>query len=367
MELKKSISIGDKSYFSTFIWKRVLRKDLEKIKDSHNATIPLYSANVHKPFWFVESSNISDFSSPFILWWIDGDFDFSIQESGGIFATTDHCGCIKILDRNIYPWYLLYVLRIAKTIYNFDRSLRSNLENISKIEVSIPVKENWEFDLGKQKEVAEKYEKLEKIKDRIRIMKEDNENYQVEIKFDWKVQEKLLKNIFDLSINTNASFFTKGFVDKNRWNIPVFSASKNQDIIWYWYIKDNLQWIKYFENCLTWNIDGSIGKAFYRDWRFSLSEKVIPLILFDDLKSDLDINFLKYSIEIESKKEWFWFSKKAWKWRIKDILLKIPVRKNWEFDLEKQKEIAQKYEKIEKMKNDLIQELEYLESVKVEI
>ena len=51
----------------------------------------------------------------------------------------------------------------------------------------------------------------------------------------------------------------------------------------------------------------------------------------------------------------------------KNLLLKIPVKDNWKFDLEKQIEIAKKYEKIEKIKNNLIEELEYLEKVKVEI
>lgn len=43
------------------------------------------------------------------------------------------------------------------------------------------------------------------------------------------------------------------------------------------------------------------------------------------------------------------------------------MRDNGEFDLEKQKEIASRYEKIEKIQQTLIEELEYLEKVKVEI
>lgn len=51
----------------------------------------------------------------------------------------------------------------------------------------------------------------------------------------------------------------------------------------------------------------------------------------------------------------------------KNITLKILTNTNWEFDLEKQKEIALKYEIIEKIQKTLIEELEYLEKVKIEI
>lgn len=39
----------------------------------------------------------------------------------------------------------------------------------------------------------------------------------------------------------------------------------------YGYVKDNLKEIKYFQNCLTWNSTGSIGKVHYRLVKFSLS------------------------------------------------------------------------------------------------
>ncbi|MGM8316790.1 N-6 DNA methylase (plasmid) [Clostridium perfringens] len=88
-----------------------------------------------------------------------------------------------------------------------------------------------------------------------------------------------LEEIVDFNVKTNNSKFTKTFVQENKGDIPVYSASKNPDLIGYGKIKDNLEGIQYFEDCLTWNIDGSIGKVHYRKGRFSLSEKVIPLKL----------------------------------------------------------------------------------------
>ena len=51
------------------IGRRILNREL--IQDG---TIPVYSANVFSPFGYVNHSTISDFSSPSVLWGIDGDW-----------------------------------------------------------------------------------------------------------------------------------------------------------------------------------------------------------------------------------------------------------------------------------------------------
>src|SRR5690606_16685898 len=102
-----------------------------------------------------------------------------------------------------------------------------------------------------------------------------------------KFIKKKIKDVFDLNIKTNNSKFTKTFIDKNKGTIPVYSASKFPENVDYGYVKDNLKGVKYFEDCLTWNIDGSIGKVYLREGRFSLSEKVIPLIVKEEYKESL--------------------------------------------------------------------------------
>lgn len=316
--------------------------------------------------------NSFDYDFDCITWTTDWIHAWTVFLRKNIkFSMTTHCWALKLKDKfkdNIFLNYIFEYLKIfLKSYAIWTDNKRITTWIIKGVSIKIPIKENWEFDLEKQKEIADKYEKLEKVKDRIRIMKEDIEDKKIEILSNWKVRRFKLEDIFDLSIKTNNSKFTKTFVNNNKWDIPVYSASKDENIVWYWYVKDNLNWVKYFENCLTWNIDWSIWKVFYRKGRFSLFEKVIPLVFFDKYKWDLYFDYLKFIIEIEAKKEWFWFTKKAGKWRLKKLILKIPIKENWEFDLEKQKKIAKKYEKIEKIKNNLIEELEYLEKVKVEI
>jgi len=127
-----------------------------------------------------------------------------------------------------------------------------------------------------------------------------------------------------------------------------------------------LEKVKYFEDCLTWNIDGSVGKANFRKGRFSLSEKVIPLILKNDYKVKIDINYLKYMIEKEAVKLGFSFSNKAGKKRIKNMLIKIPLKENKEFDLQKQREISEKFKKMEKIKYELMDCLTEIDEFEVD-
>ena len=93
----KEVSLNDPSLFNLFIGERVLKHELPQL----SGDIPLYSANVFDPFGYINKTNIEDFSYPCILWAIDGNFEFNIIPHSHIFATTDHCGTIKIRNRSV--------------------------------------------------------------------------------------------------------------------------------------------------------------------------------------------------------------------------------------------------------------------------
>jgi hypothetical protein len=117
---------------------------------------------------------------------------------------------------------------------------------------------------------------------------------------------------------------------------------------------------------LTWNIDGSIGKVYLRKGRFSLSEKVIPLIVQDEYKENLDLLFLKYAIEMEFGKHYFGFDNKAGKGKIQDIEISVPINKKGEFDINIQKELAEKFKRIEEIKKTIADELDKISSTEID-
>lgn len=351
----KEIFLGDDKYFYIFIGNRVKKIEVFNKKGE----IPLYSANVIEPFGWLNKSNVDTFEYNHILWAIDNsNFHYNIKRKGEKFATTDHCGAIRILDERIIPEYIFYQLDIAKNIHGFDRTLRPSLENVRRLKIVVPIDKDGNIDYQKQKEMVNNYNSYKDKKSEISNMISELQSSYLEISYNMK-RKKIyrLEEIFDLTITTNKSFFTKKFVNDNKGNIPVYSASKNKNDIGYGYVKDNLPGVKYFEDCMTWNIDGSVGKVHIREGKFSLSEKVIPLIVKEEFKDKIDYRYIKYVIEKEAIKCGFSFSNKAGKSRIKDIPIEMPLNNNDEIDLIQQKEIANRYnlhnERLKKIISDL--------------
>lgn len=157
-ELK--ISLADTKYFEAFIGKRILKKNIR----NSQGDIPAYSANVFKPFGFISKSNITDNTYHHILWGIDGNFEFNVIKKGVKFATTDHCGAIKILIDDILPDFLLYQLNRVKIKYGFDRTLRASLKNMKKVEISIPINKDGSFDIETQQKIASNQEIIIEMK-----------------------------------------------------------------------------------------------------------------------------------------------------------------------------------------------------------
>ena len=362
----KEIALNDGHYFELFIGKRILKSQVfNSIGD-----IPAYSANVFQPFGFLSSTNITDFKHNYILWGIDGKFEFNVIKKDKKFATTDHCGTIEILDDRIIPEYLQYELELQSKIWGYDRNLRPSLTIMKEVIVKIPADEHGDFDIVKQQKIVKKYLQLKSLKNELNIESEELDSVNVKIELPKNCIILKIDELFDLNETTNRSYFTSEFVNKNKGDIPVYSTSKDPNIIAYGHIKDNLPNVKYFENILTWNIDGSVGRAFFRKGRFSLSEKVIPLILKDIWKEKIDLNYVKYIMEIKAVEGGFSFSNKAGKTRIKDIEIEIPIKtQNGQTvpDIDKQKEIALTYEKIYGIKNTVIQALQDVHEVTVDI
>lgn len=148
---KKKVSLSDKALFTLSLGKRLLKKDFITAKGD----IPVYSANVFEPFVYTDKSNITDFSKAYVLWGIDGEFSFNVMERGTIFASTDYCGTIKILDDQIDPYYLAYIMEETRHKYGFDRGLRASLTNMKAFNIDIPIKPDGSFDLDAQKSLAE--------------------------------------------------------------------------------------------------------------------------------------------------------------------------------------------------------------------
>jgi hypothetical protein len=81
----------------------------------------------------------------------------------------------EILDKNILVKYLYYVLQVIKDEYGFNYSHKATLQNQSVVCIQLPINNNDDFDIDIQKEIINKYERIEQLKENINeILKEIN-------------------------------------------------------------------------------------------------------------------------------------------------------------------------------------------------
>ena len=134
--------LSDKSKFHIFIGKRVLQKNIKE-----NGKYPVYSANVYKPFGYIDELLFDDFDSTSVLWGIDGDWMTNYIFPNNPFYPTDHCGVIKCLDNSVNMVYFNYAFNIVGKEYGFNRNLRASIDRIEKLQIPIP-------NLNKQNEIS---------------------------------------------------------------------------------------------------------------------------------------------------------------------------------------------------------------------
>jgi len=354
-----------------FLIQRGSGKYIRRYVNNNKGEYPVYSGNTSGAFAYINSF---DNDIPCLSWAIDGFAGYMMVHNGK-FSATNHRGILIPINHDLN---LYYAKEKLEPLFRANKKGRYGLDGkdeytalppylIEDIEIPVPIDVEGNFDIVTQMDIAQKFEFVNDVKKKIAERRRLINSLYVEVKHTEKIKSIRMIDIFDLEIKTNNSSFTKSFIEKHKGNIPVYSASKYLDVIDYGYVQDNLVSVKYFEDCLTWNIDGSIGKVHYRQGRFSLSEKVIPLILREQYKTKLDVFFLKYVIETTFNKQRFDFSNKAGKSKIKDILIDIPVDTSGEFDLSSQMEIAAKYKKIEHLKGNVLNELEKIENVIIDI
>ncbi|KJV91574.1 type I restriction modification DNA specificity domain protein [Rickettsia bellii str. RML Mogi] len=113
----------------------------------------------------------------------------------------------------------------------------------------------------------------------------------------------------------------------------------------------------YFENCLAWNREGSVGYVFYHKNKFTTNDHHRPMIIKEEYIQILDIEYMRYAIEKVLLSQGFKWSKTASKEKVANLSVSIPITSTGKFDIEKQKEIIATHKKIEEIKNSTFDEL----------
>lgn len=339
----KPICLSNKELFELSIGKRIVKRDIYNIEGS----IPIFSANVKEPVGFHYKSNIENFNNNFVLWGIDGDFEFNYIPKNTPFVSTDHCGTIRILSDEILPKYLMIQLEKVKHKYGFDRGLRASLKNMESVFIDLPIDSKGKIDIQKQNEVIERYEYIEELKVKVDSYNKLINNIKIDITNDFKIEHFKVSNLFEILGEEN---LTKKYINLNKGEYPVYSGQLENDGV-FGYINS----YKYDETLLTWVTYGNSGHIKKVSGKLNIGRNNCGL---RPLNKSLSLDYIKFIAQpifienVKGEKQ-----KSLPQSIVKEIKLPIPVDNFGNIDLEAQNEIASKYIKIESIKKSILNEL----------
>lgn len=365
VSLFQEISLTNNDYFELSIGKRVLKSQIIKVKGN----IPIYSANVKQPVGFHHTSNVKNFDNNFVLWGIDGDFEFNAIPKNTPFVSTDHCGTIRIKKDDLLPEYLMIQLEKVKHKYGFDRGLRASLKNMQDVSIEIPFTEEGKIDIDKQREIISKYEYVVDVRKNVSTYKRKIIDLTVSISSliaEDTFEEKVIADVlFSPPTNSGLNKTKVSLTPSAKHNVPVYSATMEENAV-FGYVSEDSKWKKY-ENVLTWNKDGSAGFVFYRRNKFVPYEKVKLLEVKEENKDTLSYEYLKHVIQNRLFEEGFGFNVKCSMDKVLKLKIPIPTTPAGEYDLERQLEIAKLYERINEIKKSVLLELDKVNQADIEL
>lgn len=377
MELTfENVSLGNEKYFEVDNGERVRKQDIQKAQGE----IPFYSSSKFEGevMGYVSDkiknivSNAKKFNGKFLTVNADGSVGkVFIRE--GEFYLNDVVNIIKILNKKILYEYLLYELQNKIDILGYgswDKKLYKT-ELKQELSVEIPIDENGEFDVLKQREIAEKYRKIEQIKNKLKEDFEKIEDMKIDInsKYETKTiyvtddKNRAEEGIFEAE-KGNAKY-TKKYMHDHKGEFPVYSSQTSDlgEI-------GSIDTFDYDEECFTWTTDGTyVGTVFYRNGKFSITTHCGILRVKPQYKDKVNFEYLNFILNqtLPNYKLGEGSNKRLGTERMKEVQIEIPIDENGEFDTEKQKEIADKFKKIEEIKTKLKDNYEKMINSKVQI
>ncbi len=321
---------------------------------------PVYSSEIFNSGVKGYTNNPS-FNKNNEIYIIFGDHTRSINIVCCPFSVMDNVKVLKIkkglLIDELYLKYL-WQNQIPNLGYSRHWKVAKN------VEISIPTKDGKIFDIEKQKEFALKYKEIEKQK-QILI---DKIEYLKKTKIDITNN---LSNFIYIEFNKmfkleRGNIISKAFIADNKGDNPVYSTQKGVFGCINSYMKDG----KY----LLWNTDGLAGYIKITNGKFSYTNIVgimIPTNYYD--MNSINLDYLKYYLEPifrKNRKGRFGINGKNEYTKINSTMIKnlnikipIPITNNGDYDIEKQREIAQKIATIESIKQDLYNKIKELSSI----
>jgi type I restriction enzyme M protein len=355
----KEITLNNEQFFEFISTKTGWTKtQYRKLDTGDNKDIPLYTAAKY-PVAFVKREHIgiidANIKRPVISFAANGDGSAGTNLILHVipFYVSNDRTCFKIINQCINIEYIFVMLYGMKEKYGFNHAFKASKNNMKIVTLYIPVLPNGEFDLEAQKEIVEMHHVVADLKTKTKEYEQTLKKLIITFEDDETRNKKevLIRDIFDLP---SIKGVTKEFIERHKGNIPVYGGKQFEEPVGY--IAGNLANVKYFDNCLAWNRNGTAGYVFFHKHEFTTTDDHRPMLLKKAYKNNIDLEYARYAIENILLQKFSW-NDKAGKDKVEKIAILIPILSNGEFDLLAQQAIAEKYNKIEEIKSLLSSEL----------
>lgn len=241
---------------------------------------------------------------------------------------------------------------------------------VEEVEIVMPVDENGNFDIETQKDVVDKILYVEDIRKSIEEYRSQIENLTIEIGSELNLQCINIpisdKTYFDL---IRGKRITKKTIDTNKGVIPVYSSSKSEEnklgLISEDFLKKN-KLILLEKPSILFNLDGSVGYCFIRkDKKYSFIDVVASLVPKNE---EIDLEFVLYKLREEILKTGANYQSKLYFNKINNynVSISFPLGKDGKIDIDLQRQISEKYRKIEQIKKGILDELDRISKTEID-
>jgi type I restriction-modification system DNA methylase subunit len=326
-------------------------KYTKKYGNQNKGEFPVYSASNNAPLTHI---NTFDYDGEFLTWATNG-FAGYIKLLNGKFSFNADRGLLNPLKDNINITYVKNVIepilrglakgrKGEKGQDEFTKVYPSMIENV---EIKMPINLDNEFDVDAQNEIVEKILFIEELKDRIELYKNQLKNIVVEIQNEFNCKSFKVSELFEILGEEN---LTKTHINSNKGEFPVFSGQiENGGIFGF------LNSYKYEETILTWVTYGNSGHILKRSGKFNIGRNNCGLRPKNELISLDYVKFIAQPIFIDNVKGEK--QKSLPQSIVKNLEIPIPIKKDGTYDFDIQSLIAEKYMKIDNVKNEISKEL----------
>jgi len=342
------------------------KKDIFREKTESNL-VPVYSASQNENLifgWVKKNSKWKKYKN-LLTWNKDGSSGIVFYRREE-FVPYEKVKLLVIKDKygnSLDYLFLKHVLQSTLLSLEFAFNFKCSMQRVLDAFIEIPITENGEFDLNIQKEIAEKYKKVDQIK---KVLKENYEKIKsVKVDISSKYETKFVPvvELFDLKKGNAA--YTKKYIHDHKGGYPVYSSqTSNEGEI------GAIDTYDYEEECFTWTTDGVwAGTVFYRNGKFSITTHCGILKLKEEYSKKVDFEYLLFVLNQTLPQNTLgeWANKRLGIERMGEISIDIPIKGTGEFDVSKQREIAEKYKKIEQIKKHLEDDYENMINSTVQI